>query len=269
MSESEPSKVFLFDAADPTIQGAYEQARASFRYFWRELHWENRRIIRGLSMAAVKAPFSDGEDAEKSDEHPGVEHMWINEVRFDGRTVSGTVLNAPNWLKTVKQGDAARLPLAEISDWMYVIGDEVYGAYTVNLMRAKMDDNELREHDEAWGLAFGDPHTIRIVQEPKKPGFLKSLFSKPKPAVIGEHPMSENCAPTIRKQIADDPSVLEYRDDDGFMALHHEALGGNLAVVRVLLEAGADRNAVTNHGMTPLELAQTLRWEKVIALLRA
>jgi ankyrin repeat protein len=81
--------------------------------------------------------------------------------------------------------------------------------------------------------------------------------------------MSENCAPAIRKQIAEDPSTLEFRDDEGWMALHHEALGGNLAVVKVLLEAGADRHAKTNDGRTPLDLAKSLRWEKVIAALTA
>jgi uncharacterized protein len=48
------------------------------------------------------------------------------------------LLNAPNWLKTVKEGDSARIPLGEIGDWMYVISGEVFGAYTVNLLRSRM-----------------------------------------------------------------------------------------------------------------------------------
>src|SRR5207245_3145068 len=109
MSESQPSRVFLFDNSDPEMQRAYESARATFRYFWREVAWERRRIVPALDLAAVKAPFSDGESAQRSKDTPDVEHMWLSEVDFDGRFVSGVLLNAPNWLKTVKEGDAARI----------------------------------------------------------------------------------------------------------------------------------------------------------------
>jgi uncharacterized protein YegJ (DUF2314 family) len=53
---SEP--VFMFDAKDPEMQQAYEAAQASFRYFWRELSWERRRIVPGLDMTMVKLPFT-------------------------------------------------------------------------------------------------------------------------------------------------------------------------------------------------------------------
>src|SRR5262245_43134710 len=130
------SKVFLFDNSDPEMQAAYERARATFRYFWREISWERRRIIPGLDLACVKAPFSDGEQARKGAKFE-VEQMWIDEVNFDGRHVSGVLLNSPSSLKTVKAGDGAFFALNEISDWMYAIQGKVYGAHTVNLMRSR------------------------------------------------------------------------------------------------------------------------------------
>jgi hypothetical protein len=66
MSESQPSKVFTFDDTDPEMQAAYEKARATFRYFWREVAWEQRRIVPGLDLAAVKAPFSDSEKGDRT-----------------------------------------------------------------------------------------------------------------------------------------------------------------------------------------------------------
>src|SRR5262249_31733750 len=115
-----------------------------------------------LEMACLKAPFSDGDSRSRSRDTPEVEHMWLSEIDFDGQFVSGVLLNSPNWLKSVKEGDRVRIPPGQISDWMYVLNGDVYGAYTVNLLRSRMGRQELRQHDEAWGLNFGDPHRVRI-----------------------------------------------------------------------------------------------------------
>jgi uncharacterized protein YegJ (DUF2314 family) len=267
MSESQPSRVFMFDNSDPEMQRAYENARASFRYFWREVSWERRRIIPALDLACVKAPFCDDEQGTRSKDTPEVEHMWLSEIDFDGQVVSGVLLNAPNWLKTVKKGDSARIPLGQINDWMYVISGEVFGAYTVNLLRSRMGRQQRQEHDSAWGLNFGDPGKSRVVPEPNKGGgLLKNWFGK-RQTDLQEHPMSEAMASSLKEQLAKDPSLVASKDDRGWAFLHQEALAGNFATVKVLLEAGADPNAVTNHGMTPVQLARSLGWDKVVALL--
>src|SRR5262249_13376335 len=116
MSESQPSQVFMFDDSDPEMQRASESARATFRYFWREMAWERRRIVPGLDLACVKASFSDGPGTH-ADGAPGTEHMWLSDIDFDGELVSGALLNSPNWLKSVRKGDSVRVPLNEIRDW--------------------------------------------------------------------------------------------------------------------------------------------------------
>ena len=267
MSDSQPSKVFLFDNSDPEMQRAYENARASFGHFWREVNWERRRIVPALDVACVKAPFSDGPNAPRAEGTPNTEHMWMSDVDFDGRFVSGVLFNAPNWLKTVKEGDSARIPLGEISDWMYVVSGEVFGAHTVNLLRSRMGRQERQEHDDAWGLKFGDPRTIRVVPEPNRGGgLLKNWFGK-QPVDTGEHPMSENRATSLKEQLTNNPTLVSVKDDRGWTFLHQEALAGNAATVKVLLDADADVNALTGHGMTPLQLAKSLGWDKVAALL--
>lgn len=249
------SKVFMFADDDPEMRGASDKARATFKYFWRELAWERQRIIPALDLACVKAAFTDGTSAKRKGSEPEAEHMWVQDVDFDGQVVSGNLLNSPNWLKLIKAGDEVRMPLEEITDWMYVIDSEVYGAYTVNLMRARMDQRERKEHDKAWGLNFGDPEQIRVVPDQKSGG------------VIGEHPMSENMGPSLKKALTENPAMLNDLDDRGWTILHHQALAGSLASVKVLVERGADVDSATTNGMTPLALASALGWDQVVALL--
>lgn len=255
MNESQPSQVFLFDSGDPEMQQANEQARANFRYFWRELAWERRRIVPGIDLACVKAPFSDGERAASTPGKVEVEEMWIDEIDFDGEIISGVLLNSPNWLKTVQAGDSVQIPLTQISDWMYASLGDVYGAYTVNLIRSRMSEPERRDHDRAWGLNFGDPRTLRAVPAEQMPE-------------TNEHPMSEAMAPVLKNQLTKNPAMRDSKDDRGWTLLHSEALAGSAATVQVLLESGADPNAVTDRGWKPVQLAESLGWDKVTALLK-
>ena len=62
----------------------------------------------------------------------------------------------------------------------------------------------------------------------------------------------------VKSLLATDPSVLDARDSDGSTPLHCATWKGHTEVVSVLLEAGADVNAVnqnTHWGTTPLHAA--------------
>lgn len=269
MSE-QTSKIYHFDDSDVEMQQAYQQARESFRYFWREVSWENRRIVPALDMAAVKAPFFDERPRKKGSSQPEAEQMWLDEIDFDGVEVSGVLINSPNWIKSVEEGDSVQCPLEGITDWLYAIDGIAYGGFTVNLIRSRMGRRELREHDEAWGLDFGDPSSVRIVpvfgddNKPKGSSARKPAAADPD----AEHPMSEAMASSLKKQLKAEPSYLTSADDNGLTLLHQQALAGSYATVKVLLEAGADPNAVTNRGLTPLALGESLGWVKVVELLR-
>jgi len=256
MENDGPSRVVLAGRGDAEMERAFISARETFRYFWRELAWEKRRIVKGLDFAWVKAAFSDGGE---------IEHMWLSEIDFDGQYVSGVLLNTPNHVDA-RKGDPARVLPTLLSDWMYGSDRQVYGGYTVQVLRARMAAGQRREHDQAWGLDFGDPSRVRVLPGPKRGGLLNGLFGKPTPE-DDEHPMSAGMAVNLREQLAQNPSMATEKDDRGWTLLHDEALAGNVATVKVLLEAGADRSAVTVHGMTPVQLARSLRWEKVVALL--
>ncbi|MBY0458758.1 MAG: DUF2314 domain-containing protein, partial [Gemmataceae bacterium] len=157
--------------------------------------------------------------------------------------------NDPNWLTSVKASDPVRRPLAEISDWAFAIGNLAYGGFTVNLIRSRMGREELASHDRAWGVDFGDPRGVRL---PPDEDALE---------------LSASFASSLREFLARNPSLVSQASDRGWTLLHQDALAGSLATVEVLVAHGADVNATTPDGKTPLGLARALGWEAVAAFL--
>lgn len=244
--------VRLFKGDDPNMLQAYDAARRSFKYLWRELSWERRRIVPALDMACVKAPFFD---PSPDDSRPEAEHMWLDEIEFDGLVVSGVLLNQPNWVTSVSEGDQVSVPLSEISDWMYACLGKVCGGYTINVLRSKMDAAERAQHDEAWGFDFGDPYNIKLVPGDEAPDH--------------EHPMSVNSRESFEEFVRENPEELSSVDEKGFTFLHHQVLAGSFDTVEVLLAAGADPNGVAHNGQTPMSLAKTMRWSRILDVLKA
>ena len=268
---SEP--VFLFDGSDPAMQQAYRAAQQTFKFFWRELSWERRRIVPGLDMHMIKLPFTDG---PRSDGKPEFEHMWIGEVNFDGITLAGSLLNSPNWLRSVKQGDGVTAPFSNLTDWMMVADGKAFGGHTVNLMRSRMSASERKNHDNAWGLDFGDPADIRVElkrgEEPRR-GLARLFGGKTSsksaaPGAFVDHPMCINMLPKIEEQLQQDRSLATFTDDRGWTMLHMEALAGNLGAVKLLVRYGADINAKTPEGRDAGALAQGIGWDEIAAYLR-
>ena len=204
------------------MENAYIKAQETFKYFWRELSWENRRIVPALDLAMLKVAFVD---SSIKDEELQTEYMWINEIGFDGNTINGVLINQPHNLTNIQEGDVVSIELKDVCDWMIASMGKVYGAFTVNLMRAGMTDIEREEHDTAWGLDFGDPDEIKLTIE----GDADS-----------EHPMSINMEASLRENLETSNDVLEYRDEFGGSMLHYEALAGNALQVKLLLEFDCD-----------------------------
>lgn len=252
MSTAQKNSVFPFDNRDPEMQEATRQARSSFKYLWRELSWEYRRIIPALDIACVKTVFADRPVEECGPDDP-VEQMWLNAIEFDGRTISGQLLNQPHWLKSVKQGERFGFRFDRLTDWMYAMSSKMYGAYTVNLMRSRMTLAERQEHDRAWGFEFGEPGKILLTPEDTR--------------VDVEHPMSLNMRPSFEDHLKNNPSIINEPDERGWTFLHHQSLAGNALIVETLLEHGADRTLETNDGDLAIDLARLMDWEKVVSLL--
>ena len=240
MSES---PVTFHKGDDPEIVAAARDARRTFRHFWNQVSLDFNRIVPALELACAKAAFSDDE----SDDESQVEQMWVDQVNFDGVDVFGVLINAPNWLNSVAQGDGVSFPISRISDWLCVLDGQVYGGYSVQVLRSRMSDDERSSHDEAWGLSFPAPDTVQVPGRNEKfEGVIASLLTQ---------------------QIEEDPSTVNATSDEGRTLLHLEALYGRAPSIKVLLQHGADTSARCNRGWSARDYAQSLDWDHAIALL--
>ncbi len=281
MTNSE-SPVFRSPGDDPEMDQAAAKARKTFRFFWREMAWEQRRIVPGLELAAVKAAFCDPPEIREQDPSGlEFEHMWLLEIEFDGRQLQGTLINSPHSLKSFSEGDRVTIRGKQISDWMYVIAGDVYGGFTVDLLRARMEKGERKQHDHSWGFDFGEVGVVNLVPPdylgaaPAKKKGLFSRFSASKTppqdyaaVAAAEHPMSVNMRDSFDQTLTDNPGFVQETDDRGYSFLHQLSLAGSLDGVDVCLKHGADPKLAAPNGMTPLKLAKALNWKKVMARLQ-
>lgn len=245
--------VFFASGESPKMVEAFKKAQDTFKFFWRELHWEYRRIVPGLDLACVKVVFTQ---SMPGSDQPIVEHMWINEVEFDGENVSGNLINEPNDITNVSNGDHVSVLLNQVSDWLFASDGKTYGGFTIQAMRSDMDKKELKEHDKAWGLDFGSYNEVFVVRDQKE-----------KPENLIEHPMSKNMRESLIDFLKQNPNELSSKDELGYTFLHKEAIAGNRTSIEVLKEAGADITQKTNSGKTALDFARQLNWEHIIPLL--
>ena len=241
-------KDIYFAKESPQMLDAYKKARDTFKYFWREIWWERRRIVPGLNFACVKVLFCQGLDSESLIE----EHMWINNIDFDGVSVKGVLINQPQELTNVKTGDTVEVPVCEITDWMFAINGKAYGGFTVQAMRAEMDKKARKQHDKAWGVKFDEPNEIQVAYEQDK-----------HPENLIEHPMCKNMSDSLEDFLTQYPNELTQKDEQGYTMLHREVIAGNKACVDILIQMGADVTAKTNSGYTAADFAKMMSWEHI------
>lgn len=231
------------------MEQATAKAQNNFKYFWRELYWEYRRIVPAHSFAMVKIPF---EQSIAGQEKPIVEHMWISNINFDGEVITGELVNDPNQLTNVSKGDAVHKKIKEITDWMISIQGKTLGGFTIQAMRSGMNEKERSNHDQAWGLDFGDYNDVLVTYQQKE-----------NPTNLIEHPMSKNMGEKLQEFLKEHPNEISVQDENGLSLLHREAIAGNKTSIEILLELGADKTLKSNQGKTALDYATALNWEHV------
>ncbi len=125
-----------------------QAARDSFDAFWDEVSADRERAVSSLDSAMLKVYFADASAPDDG------EHLWVSEVAFDGSEISGVVANDPLHLSYPKLDERVAFPLDRLSDWLIVDDSKAKGAYTVQLLRARMTPSERAEHDSHYPFEF-------------------------------------------------------------------------------------------------------------------
>eukprot|EP00913_Durusdinium_trenchii_P023401 g21979.t1 len=112
--------VIHVDEDDPRMLAAVEAARRTWPDFIGA--FENRSADQTFS---VKAPLRDS---------TGCEQIWLTVTAVENDVIYGIVGNEPVRLKRYKIDDRARVPLSELSDWMYFDDGELRGGYTIEVL---------------------------------------------------------------------------------------------------------------------------------------
>jgi len=130
------------------MESAMKTARERFPDFWREVSADYKRVIPVLEGPMVKAYFYD-EGAPLTGEH-----MWVREVEYDGKTITGVLADTPIQLHSVQAGQRVSFPLGRLSDWLYVEDGKAAGGFTVKLLRTRMSAEERQAHDSHYPFKF-------------------------------------------------------------------------------------------------------------------
>ena len=245
------SPIFYAENSDPAMHRAIQSARHNFKYFWREVVWDNRRIVPALEICAAKIAFSENINGEEVSEH-----MWATDLFFDGTTLYSTLVNDPERLTQLHSGDNIAVPLGQLSDWLFVCDGVAHGGFTIQALRAQMSEAERQEHDEAWGINFGDSEQIWLVQG-----------QETQPENLIEHPMCRNGIQMLAEHLAqEDPSEIDAIGEDGQTMLQRESIAGNGLAVKLLLERGADATLKDEAGNSAADYARIMQWEHILPL---
>lgn len=121
-----PEQMVSLKADDPELLAAAQHAR-------NDLTAMRAHFAKGIPLEerlTIKAKFT-GDDG-------GVEWMWVDVVAFKGASLSGTLANDPDLIKTMRNGQKVTVKLADVGDYILEKKDgSTSGGYSIEVMRKR------------------------------------------------------------------------------------------------------------------------------------
>ena len=131
-----------FQNDDKEFNAAIEEARRTLDQFIAQL----KNPKQTQTFFSLKARFEVGEGKG--------EHLWLEEVRYDGVMFTGKVGNQPKNLKDIKPGMTCTATRDQVTDWMIVEDGRLVGGTTIRLARSRKSEAERIEFDRHVGFRF-------------------------------------------------------------------------------------------------------------------
>lgn len=110
---------------DKAMDRAVEHAQRSLGFFMAAL----RAKKPGDAMFEIKKGYVDGDK---------VEHLWISNVTYDGKTFHGKINNRPLDVKNVRLGQRVTVAPGDVSDWMFLKTGKLIGGFTTRVLYARL-----------------------------------------------------------------------------------------------------------------------------------
>jgi uncharacterized protein YegJ (DUF2314 family) len=136
--ESSTGPIVTFPDADFEMNRAVSDAQRDVAVFRERL-----RNPTPTQRIGLKGQFEEGDQTE---------HMWISNPRVEGDGFAGILANEPGYLSTPKLGDAVTIDVTHVSDWYVYDDGKLQGAYTLRVIRKRLEGEELKMFDEANGF---------------------------------------------------------------------------------------------------------------------
>ena len=125
-SVAQDSSYIKVPNADPEMEAAKAQARATLGHFWDKFTNPGP----GESGFAFKVALPYGSNS--------TEHIWTKDIeRRDGK-ITAVINNVPRDVKTVRLGQRIEVADAQISDWFYLRDGKMVGNYTMRPLLKRM-----------------------------------------------------------------------------------------------------------------------------------
>lgn len=124
---SKPDTLVTTEYDQKEMDAAIARARSEVDSFIEKL-----KSRTGLGYA-VKVGITDGGETE---------HFWLTDVKYDNGEFAGIINNEPGLVRNVKFGQTWTVKKDEITDWMYLNGNKMYGNYTMRPLLNSMPKEE-------------------------------------------------------------------------------------------------------------------------------